>query len=173
MHAQEFLGQALESNKMLLTRYLVGFDDSTHTRQAPGLPNHVAWSLGHLAMTMHRTAEKLDGRPIPSADFIAGATAGDASRYGTETVAFGSSPVDDAALYPTLARATEIYNAACDRIARAVRAATDDQLAAPIAWGNAQVPTGMIAARMIFHNGAHTGQIADLRRALGMKRVLG
>lgn len=173
MQAQEFLGQALETNKMLLTRYLVGFDDSTHTRQAPGLPNHVAWSLGHLAMTMHRTAEKLDGRPIPDADFIAGGTAGDAARFGTETVAFGSTPVDDPALYPTLVRATEIYNTACDRIARAVRAATDEQLATPITWGNAQSPAGMIAARMIFHNGTHTGQIADLRRALGMKRVLG
>lgn len=164
------LSDAIVGCKTGLARYLAGFSDENRTRQAPGLPNHVAWSLGHLALTMNRAAEKIDGRPLPASDFIAG-SGGSAGSFGTETVAFGSRPVDDPALYPPLARCTAIYEAACDRLAAAVAGAPDAKLAEATPWGNAQTTVGLLAARMIFHNGTHTGQIADLRRALGFKSI--
>jgi hypothetical protein len=175
---QALLADAVESCIFLAGRYLAGFDDSTHTRQAPGLPNHVAWSLGHLALTMHRTAARLtnpDATALTSAlhdtEFIAGASAGDARRYGTESISFGSTPVDDPARYPSLARCTEIFNAACIRLATAVREAPDSALDAPTKWGGGEIPVHALVGRMVFHNGAHTGQIADLRRALGFKSI--
>jgi hypothetical protein len=59
----------------LLKRYLRGFDDSNSTLQAPGLPNHLAWTLGHLAINLHRTAERFDKQPLPASDFITADTA--------------------------------------------------------------------------------------------------
>jgi hypothetical protein len=38
-------------------------------------------------------------------------------------------------------------------------------------WGKSQVPLWSMASRMIFHNGTHCGQLADLRRALGLGSI--
>lgn len=169
--AQDALADAVLNTKMLLARYLAGFDDTSHTSQAPGLPNHVAWSLGHLALTMHRIAEMIDGAPIPAEDIGDGGVTGLRGRFDRESVAFGSVPAADAARYPSMARCVEIYNAACDRVAAAVRGASEARLAESVKWGAGTATLGSLAGRMVFHNGMHTGQIADLRRALGFKSI--
>jgi len=166
--AQSAIADSVQACKPLALRYLAGFTDDNRTRQAPGLPNPVAWSLGHCALTLHRTAEKIDGQPLPPAHFAAAA---DKTRYSTESVAFGSMPADNPALYPTMARCIEIYEAACDRVAAAVRAAPDSKLAQTTKWGTGETTLGALASRMVFHNGTHIGQIADLRRALGFKSI--
>lgn len=170
MSTQHVLAEAVRQSGALLRRYLRDFDDTNHTRQAPSLPNHVAWNLGHLALTMHRAAEKLDGRPLPGADFVEGG-AGDAARFGSESVAFGSTPRDDPAVYPAMARCAAIFDAAIERLAGAVEQASDAQLAATTRWGAADTTIGALIPRMVFHNGTHNGQIADLRRALGLGSV--
>ncbi|MFN0133616.1 MAG: DinB family protein [Phycisphaerales bacterium] len=166
MRTQDMIAEALAASKAGLARYLPGFSDSNHTAQAANLPNHVAWSLGHCALTMHRVAEKLDGKPLPDADFAKGQ-----GRFDPESVAFGSTPAANASNYPTLARCIAIYDAACDRLAAAVRAAPEPKLLEPTPWGKIELPLWLLAIRMIFHNGMHTGQIADLRRALGFKSI--
>lgn len=166
MKMQDMIAEAVLASKAGMARYLAGFTDETRTRQAPNLPNHVAWSLGHCALTMHRVAEKLDGRAMPDADFGTGP-----GRFETEAVAFGSVPTGDAARYPSLARCTAIYDGACDRLAAAVRASADAKLLEKTPWGPMELPLWLLALRMGFHNGMHTGQIADLRRALGFKSI--
>jgi hypothetical protein len=168
---QAALAESILATKALLARYLVGFDDSSHTRQAPGLPNHVAWSLGHLALTMHRIGEMIDGKPVPASDLGEPGGPRPAAGFERESVAFGSMPVADASRYPPLARCVEIYNAAVDRVAAAVREASDAKMAETVKWGAGQATIGSLAGRMVFHNGMHTGQIADLRRALGFKSI--
>ena len=84
----------------LVERVLDGFDDDTRVKQMPGLPNHVAWTLGHLALTMHYAADYVAGfnepQRLPTSDWIHGdGTAGAPSRYATEAVAVGSTPVPD------------------------------------------------------------------------------
>jgi uncharacterized damage-inducible protein DinB len=162
----EIIAQGIESCKPLLARYLTGMSEEHTTVSPPGLPNHPAWTLGHLALTMHRVAERFDGQPLPTETF--GTSPG---QINPDLVSFASTPVDDAALYPTLPRALDAYNAACDRLAVAVRAADDATLDKPTPWGNTTTTLGLLAMRMIFHNGIHTGQLADLRRALGMKSI--
>jgi len=155
----------------LLKRYLAGFDDTNHTRQCADLPNHAAWTLGHLAHTMHRVAESIDGSPLPESDFFTGGGRGDAVRFDTEAVCFGSKPVPDAAAYPSLARCVAIFDRAIDRLAAAVRAADHAALDRMMPWGSMQIPAWAATMRMVFHNGAHTGQLADLRRAMRMKSI--
>src|SRR5262245_11889920 len=133
MTPQSTLADAVLASRMLLARYLAGFTDENHTRQAPNLPNHVAWTLGHLALDINPTAEKFDGKPPPPADFTPGGiTAAPGARppqtFAMESVAFASTPAADPAGYPSLARCTAIFDAACERLAAALRAATDAQL---------------------------------------------
>ena len=174
MTPRDLLAEAIEKCKPLAGRYLAGFSDADHTAQAAGLPNHVAWSLGHCALTMHRVAEMVDASAPPAADFGAAAPGrGDRpSGFGPETVAFGSRPLADPAAYPPLARCVEIYNSACDRLAAAAHTASDAKFNAVIKWGPVEAPWWTLAFRMIFHNGFHTGQIADLRRAFGFKSIM-
>ncbi len=182
MHHSAAIAEGILACKVLTPRYLAGFNDTNHTMQAPSLPNHAAWTLGHCAMYMNRVAERLDGKPMPEQDFIVGdmtrppadplTPRGDARRFHTESVAFGSKPSAEPGRYPPLARCVEIYNGACDRLAAAVRAAADETLDKPTRWGQTDLPMYLVCFRMIYHNGFHTGQIADLRRALGFKSIL-
>jgi hypothetical protein len=175
MSPEQALSHSITSCKVLMTRYLSGFNSLNHTRQAPGLPNHVGWSLGHAALTMHRAAAHFDAEPVPQADF-SDAPCTPASDDPTfcfylESIAFGSTPVDDAALYPSFERCIQIYESACDRLAAAVLASTPARLEKTIMWGTVELPLLHLVPRIIFHNGMHTGQIADLRRALGMPPI--
>ncbi|MDX2115352.1 MAG: DinB family protein [Planctomycetota bacterium] len=173
MRAQDAIAEAILSTKPNLSRYLAGFDDSTRAAQAPNLPNHAAWNLGHLSLTMHRAAQKLnDSHALPPGDFVEGAgAAGDSRRFAAEAVAFGSTPSGSGEKYPPLARCVEIYGGACDALAHVVRGLTDADLHTEVAWGSASLPKHLLAMRMVFHNGMHTGQIADLRRAFKFRSV--
>ena len=173
MTRQQMLAEYILSTKPFFVRFVNGFDDSTHTFQGENLPNHVAWTLGHCALTMNRAAERFDDKPLSETDFIMGdGTNGDSSRFDTESVCFDSTPMPDPSNYPTLQRATEIYEAACDRFAEAVRTTTDAKLDEMIPYYGSEVPLCTLIMRLCFHNGAHAGQIIDLRRALNMQRVI-
>lgn len=162
------------ATKPLFTRFLTGFDERSRTAQLPGMPNHVIWTLGHLAMTMHKVAEKFDGLPLPESDFSAGdgAQRGDAERFDLASIVIGSHPIDEASRYPTLARGRAIFERACDRFADAVRSAGDAKLDEPIIWHDGELPLWSLVARVCFHNGTHAGQLTDLRRMLGMPPII-
>lgn len=173
-HRAVSLATSLRESRALCTRYFTGFDDTNRTAQPPGLPNHFAWSLGHLAYIMNRVAEKLDAKPLPESDFIDGGSpsgGGDARRFASKSVTMGSTPVADASQYPTAARCNEIFSAACERCAAAFENAADAALDADTPWGTTSIKVWQLGPRMAFHNGFHTGQIADLRRALGLKSI--
>ena len=167
------LAEFILSTKPFFVRFIDGFDDSTCTLQGENLPNHVAWSLGHCALTMNRAAERFDNKPLPETDFIMGdGTNGDSSRFDTESVCFDSMPTPDPSYWPRLPRATEIYESACDRFAESVRIATDAKLDEMIDFHGNELPLYTLIMRLCFHNGTHAGQIIDLRRALSMQRVI-
>jgi hypothetical protein len=175
MTPQQVLAQSVASCKMLTSRYLAGFNSLNHTRQAPGLPNHVAWCLGHCALTLHRVAACIDQQQFPETDFSAEqrppASDDPAFCFFAGSIAFASQPVDDAAIYPSFERCVQIYENACDRLSAAIASAPPGTLDREVPWGEGKQPLGLLISRMIFHNGMHTGQIADLRRALGMPSI--
>ena len=120
-----------------------------------------------------RFLDGFDDKPLPESDFIMGdGTNGDSLRFDTESVCFDSTPAPDPSNYPTLQRATEIYEAACDRFAEAVRNTGDSKLDEMIPFHGSEVPLYTMIMRLCFHNGTHAGQIIDLRRSLSMQRVI-
>lgn len=150
------LAEAVQSTEELLLRYLEGFDDDNAYTGAPNLPNHAAWTLGHLALTMHRAAERISGATYPL-------------EWDPEPYAFGSTP---AAAGPPLTEMVGRYRQSMDRLAEAARRAGDDGLEAPVQWGRGTMTARDLLMRMVFHNGTHCGQVVDLRRALGLPPVI-
>ncbi len=150
------LADAVESTGSLLLRYLEGFDDARAYAAAPNLPNHAAWTLGHLALTMHRAAERIGGAP-------------QALPWDPEPYAFGSTPGHPG---PPLAEMVERYRKSMTLLAEAARRAGEDGLSKTVEWGRTTMSARDLLMRMVFHNGTHCGQVVDLRRALGMPRVI-
>lgn len=153
------LAEAIGSTRELLVRYLQGFDDANATAQAPGLPNHAAWTLGHLALTMHRAAERIAAVERPLA-------------WDPEPYAFGSTPTAAREDYPPLMRLLDNFHRAFDLLVESIRAAGDEGLGRTIRWGSGPITARTLALRMAFHNGTHCGQLVDLRRALGLEPVI-
>jgi len=178
MHDPLALAHALRLSEGLFLRYVEGFDDESRVSRVDGLPNHLSWTLGQLALTMHRAADLVLGfteaQALPTADWVHGdGTAGDPSRYDTESVRYGSTPVGDASRYPRLERALAIFRGSIDKLATATAEATPTMLAREVMWGGSTLAAGDLVPRMVFHNGTHAGQLIDLRRALGLGPVTG
>ncbi len=159
MDAAAALADAIKSTEGMLFRYLEGFDDGNAVAQTPTLPNHAAWTLGHLALTMHRAAERI-------AD----------DRFGLdwdpEPYALGSTPTPDRDDYPPLAELSARYRQSMDLLVDAVQDAGETRLARPVTWGRSETTARDLAIRMVVHNGIHIGQLVDLRRALHMSPVI-
>lgn len=175
----ETLARALDLSAPLLTRYLAGFDDTNRTRQAPSLPNHAAWTMGHCAIAMLRLLNRVRGtNEFPEADFLVGeafdpAHPGEASgRFSTASVVFGSSPIDKPSLYPRLERSIEVFDNARESLSTFVRGLDDHQLDTEIEWHAGHMACADLISRITIHNGAHAGQLTDLRRALGFAPVI-
>ena len=167
------LARAVEMTEGLFTRFLSGFDDTSRTTQAPGVPNHAIWILGHCGLTMHRVAHLLDGAPLPDSDYIIGdGTSGTPDLFDTATVCKDSTPRDEPDAYPLLARGLDAYTAAIRRLASAVRGSSTESLQQPIEWHGARLTHGELVLRVCFHNGCHAGQLTDLRRVLGLPMVI-
>lgn len=143
--------------------FVKGVDRTQATAQAPGNPNHVVWTLGHLATSYHWFANCVDGKgskPPEGYDKLFG---------------MGSKPTDNPAEYPSLEEVAQAFSDARDRVVEAANALTNETLfSAP-----AQDTQGWITDRhdallkAAWHNGWHIGQLASLRKALGLPAVFG
>lgn len=168
----ETLADAIGEAMPLFERFLKGFGDANRTKQAPGLPNHAAWTLGHLGLVANRGAERVAGyedpQPLPAEDFGAPGP----TKFDPESVAIGSSPVDDPEQYPSWERGLAIYSGAYKRLVHAVRHASDEDLQRSVSWGSGTLTVEALIVRLIVHLGTHAGQIVDLRRALGFEPLI-
>lgn len=173
------LARMIRQSVPLLTRFLRGFDEGNRTSQRPGLPNHPAWILGHCAFTMAKLASLAGGPTPPERDFAPGNFPSSDRLPGTtpdrcfiEDIAKDSHPIDDSRRYPSLARATEIFERAASDLANFIESLPPAQLERLIDWNGSPQRIDDMAMRLSFHNGMHAGQLTDLRRALKFDRVL-
>jgi hypothetical protein len=144
----------------MLSDFTMGFADEQLTAQAPGAANHVLWTLGHIAHTNDWIATKLDGQPMYVPD-----------TYG-KLFDNKSTPVPDPNAYPDISELRGQFDATFDRLVAAANALDDTQAAAPVESGGGFILDKLDGLyKAAWHESWHLGQIADLRRALGLPRV--
>lgn len=120
--------------------------------------NHALWVVGHLAV---------------SDDFLAGLYDGGAPKLPEaydKLFGMGSKPTNDAAAYPPLAEVRQHLAATRKRVLAAVQAADDATLNSPLPDEIEGFASDRLAAlfNIAWHEGLHTGQIAVIRRSLGI-----
>lgn len=144
-------------------RHLVtGLTAEQGVAQPGGLVNHVCWTLGHLATATDVAMLELGGEMvIPEAV---------ASKF------FPGVPITgDVADYPSIEELMGLLEAGHARVAARVPEATAEQLAATPALEMVQRRFSRVGDFIHYimsgHEGVHLGQIADVRRALGLENT--
>jgi len=145
----------------MINSFASGFADDQVDAQPAGCPNHLLWTLGHLASTASWMNGMLTGgAPVVPENY--------SSLFG-----MGSKPVADPAAYPAFAEVKQAYEAAFDTVIKAAEQLDDEALLKP----TEQDSRGFLAdkldalTKMAWHEGWHLGQLTDLRRALGLPGV--
>ena len=167
------LAHAVTFSEGLFTRFLAGFTDATRTRQASDLPNHAIWILGHCALSMARVTAELDGSTLRGDHFRDDPSHSEATWFQLESICRGSIPISDASGYPRLTEGLRIFRDAIARFASTVASQSEGTLAREVEMGGSRLSRGEQVIRLMAHNAYHAGQLGDLRRALGLPRVIG
>jgi hypothetical protein len=143
-----------------VTKVAMAFVDGHQVSQAPGIPNHALWTLGHLAVTNGWMHSLLTGTPslVPSS-------------YDA-MFNMGTTPHQDAASYPSFDEVKKFYDESFEQILGVIRTMNDEQLFTPTVTDSHGFVTSKIdtLAKTAWHEGWHIGQLVDLRRALGIER---
>jgi hypothetical protein len=158
------LSRVVRFNTHLLERMIGDIPAEQMCQQPPGLPNHPAWILGHLAFVRFMLIKQLGGE---SASF---------REEWMPLFGRGSMPCSEEAHYPAKADLwnafTELQRAAMERVV----ALTPEQLGQPHTIESLKEPfptIGDLLLQMLTaHDGLHLGQLSDWRRTLGYPRLM-
>ncbi len=156
----------LEFNRQVTRRLLDDVEDGRLAEQPPGIRNHAAWQLGHIAYSLEGANHMLGGSfALP---------AGWSDKYG-----MGSEPLADRSAYPSKAELLGQLGEASDAAASAVRgcdaAALDAANPVPDPTFQKMMPTLGDAVTFLVnsHYAYHLGQVSGWRRAIGLGSALG
>lgn len=146
----------------LIKKSLEGLHDDHWIATTHEGGNHILWSLGHL---------------VASNDYfgqIVGAESSTPSNYG-ELFGYGSDPVADLTRYPSPADVTAEYDKSCEQFVSAWSSADPEKIAAKPdgSFGDMFPAVAHLAMFAGQHEMTHIGQILNIRRMLGLPRVIG
>ena len=145
----------------LIQKFAAGFPDDQVLAQPTGCPNHLLWTFGHLASTASWMNGLLTGgAPIVPETYNA--------LFG-----MGSKPSSDASLYPSFDEVKKAYEDSFNAVIAAASASNDAELLKPTEQDGGGFVNDKLDAltKIAFHDGWHIGQLADLRRGLGLPSV--
>jgi uncharacterized damage-inducible protein DinB len=136
--------------------------DEDMVLQPPGVPNHAAWTLGHVIHSCQAIAGELGVEPWLPGDWE--------SRFG-----YGSSPVPVASQHPSKPALLAVLGEARDRLRSALLRIDERALAQPLPDERSRdmLPTVGHALMQVVaaHTAFHAGQLAAWRRAIGRPPV--
>ena len=143
----------------LIERAVADLSRDQATTQPSGVPNHPAWTVGHLVHSAQAIGGELGLDPWLPEEW------GD--RFGT-----GSTPVTNAEAYPPMEELMAQLRGAAARIERHLRERGEEVLAAPlpdVRYRDLFPTTGHAALHILAgHTSFHAGQIMVWRRAAGL-----
>ncbi len=142
-----------------LEKLLKDVPEARWAEQPAGVRNHPAWTLGHLCCGHHHTLSILGQEPACPASWLT-------------TMDMGTSPVADPSVYPSADELWSVHRSGHQRVAKAVRSASDETLSSvfPIEAWRSFVPTigHLVAYMLLSHEPTHHGQLVAWKRALSM-----
>ena len=143
-----------------LRRLVADLDDDQMVTQPDGVPNHPAWTLGHLTCSLHLLGGEFGLEPEPP-------------RGWTAKFLTGSEPVSDGDAYPDKGELLSALNAAQARLAEHLRWLGPKTLTSELpdetyrkylpAKGHALLHI------LIGHVSVHVGQLTVWRRCMGLE----
>lgn len=165
MTAKDAIRFSIEQSRGWLTMLLADMKAEPLTCPTPRGGNHPLWILGHLAHSeAGMVAEFIQGEPNPLAKWDA--------LFG-----MGSQPAGDAKAYPSWEELTSAYDHTRGRTLKLLDSLTDADLdkstRAPEHLQALFGTVGRVLCMLGQHASFHAGQVADARRSVGRKPVLG
>lgn len=153
----------LKFARQVSSDFLSGIPEDKLTYQSCPTDNHPLWVMGHLAST--------DA-------WFAGIVGVKGARFPEEwqkLFGMGSTPSSDRSIYPPLAEVREVFDKNRQLLIEWLEGATDAQLAMPLSketHGFALDPIDFLI-KGAWHEGWHMGQVASVRKALGLPKIVG
>lgn len=136
-----------------------GLSSELMVRQFPGVPNHPAWTIGHLVFSAQAIGEEIGLAPWLSPSWVA--------LFRT-----GSVPQPEASAYPSRSELLDALADAHDRISRRLRALGSEAMSAPlpdVRYRSIFPTVGHAVAHVLSgHTSFHLGQLSVWRRAAGL-----
>lgn len=142
---------------------LKGFPEDKMTWQTGPEDNHALWVLGHLASTDGWLASMVNAP---------GTTAPESWQ---KPFGQGSKPVSDPKQYPSVAELKKAFDENRAAVLKWFETAPESALATPLKDKTGGFMNDPIdgAMKIAWHEGWHMGQVATLRKALGLPSVMG
>jgi len=152
----------LERTVAFMQESVADLSDEDMALQPPGVPNHAAWTLGHVIHSCQAMAGELGVEPWLPAEWE--------SQFG-----YGSSPAAVVQERPGKAALLAALAEASDRLRTALLRLDETALAAPLPDEKVRqmLPTKGHAILQVVaaHTAYHAGQLAAWRRAIGRQPV--
>jgi uncharacterized damage-inducible protein DinB len=152
------LKHTLDLNTRLVLNALEGIDDDMARTRPNGHTNHVAFLACHLVDSRHYLAKAL----------------GLASESPFKGLLDGAAGIDDVKAFPSLDAVRDAWRSVSETLSRHVEGltASDLEKPAPFAFPIEGGPTALgCLAFLVQHDSYHLGQIALLRRYLGLEAM--
>jgi len=165
MKSTEFIRMSLENGMEWCTGTLEDLRATPLAQPTPNGGNHALWIAGHLA---HSESGMLDEILL-----------GKENRFPEWEPIFGmgSTPGTDASVYPDFDMALKGFKSVRADSLKHLAGLSEDELSAAPAAPVPEVPVlgtvGGVFSVMVMHMMHHTGQAADVRRALGKPVLMG
>jgi uncharacterized damage-inducible protein DinB len=152
------LVHTFEATTEFLEHSVADLSESEMVEQPTGVPNHAAWTLGHVVHSFQGMAAELGAEPWLPPDWE--------SEFG-----FGSTPHSDPRRYPDKSGLLTLLADATRRLRHAVL--TADPALLEQALPDETLPTmrHLLLQVVVAHTAYHAGQLAVWRHALGKQSV--
>jgi hypothetical protein len=144
--------------RKMVTDAAAGIPDERACEQLPGASNHKLWTLGHLAVSNAWFESLLTGKM------------GDVPQAYNGLFGMGSKPTGDAAAYPPIAEVRGYYDSTLNSLCDAASKLDDEAIGGACAADSGGFATDKLDGllKAAWHEGWHLGQVATLRRGLGL-----
>lgn len=146
--------RSFETTIGFVEKSVADLSEQEMVEQPPGVPNHAAWTLGHIIFSCQGVAMELDQQAWLPEDWE--------SAFG-----YGSTPLPDVSRYPKKPEMLTLLADASHRLCDSIRALDASELQQSLPDETFPTMAHLLVQIVGGHTAYHAGQLAVWRRAIG------